>query len=418
MRSAATKPLHAFSAYGVELEYMIVDRNTLDVHPMADALLWDGWGSPVCELTRDRLGWSNELTLHVIELKNLAPEPDLARLVEDFQAEVREINRRLADREAQLMPTGMHPWMDPARQCHLWPHEHAEIYQAYDHVFDCCHQGFANIQSAHLNLPFADDREFARLHAAIRLLLPLLPALAASSPLAWGGPTGFLDTRLEAYLTHQARVPQTLGLVIPDTITGMNEYRDRILTPMYEAVAPLDPAGTLRHEWLNARGVIPRFERMALEIRLMDMQEYPGADLAVCATVAAAVQRLYRAGESPAALQAQQDYPTEGLAEMLRAAAHDADRMPIRDPAYLALLDMPPAQCTAGEAWRHLIDAWWREEPGQRQAWGKPLDVILEHGPLARRILRAVGAECPRSLQETVYWSLCDCLDKGYSFVW
>ena len=34
-----------------------------------------------------------------------------------------------------------------------------------------------------LNLPFSSDEEFGRLHAAIRLLLPLLPALAASSPL-------------------------------------------------------------------------------------------------------------------------------------------------------------------------------------------------------------------------------------------
>ncbi|MCP5277644.1 MAG: glutamate--cysteine ligase [Thiobacillus sp.] len=412
------RPLHAFSAFGVELEYMIVDRDTLSVHPMADALLRDGWGSPVTELSRDRLGWSNKLTLHLIEIKNLAPEPDLESLVSDFQAEVREINHRLTSREAQLMPTGMHPWMDPSRECRLWPHKHAEIYQAYDRIFDCHHQGFANIQSLQLNLPFADDREFARLHAAVRLLLPLLPALAASSPLAWGGPTGFLDTRLEAYLTHQGRVPETMGMIIPDTIASPGEYRDLILGPMYQALAPLDPAGTLRHEWLNARGVIPRFDRMALEIRLMDMQEHPGADLAVCAAVAAAARRLFRAGEDPAVFKAQQDYPTETLAEMLRAAARDADRMKITDPAYLALLDMPPATCTAGETWRHLMEAWWREEPTQRQAWGQPLDVILEHGPLARRILRAVGAECPRSLQETVYWSLCDCLDKGYSFVW
>jgi hypothetical protein len=187
---------------------------------------------------------------------------------------------------------------------------------------------------------------------------------------------------------------------------------------MYQATRHLDPAGILRHEWLNARGVIPRFDRMALEIRLMDMQEYPGADLAVCAAVAAVVKRLYLAGEDPAMLKAQQGYPTVALAEMLRAATRDADQLLIQDPAYLTLLNMPPAPCTAGEAWRHLIEAWWKEDPAQRHAWGKPLGVILEHGPLARRILRAVGAECPRSLQETVYWSLCDCLDKGYSFVW
>ena len=37
MTSRLTLP--AFSAYGIELEYMIVDRETLDVQPIADRLL-------------------------------------------------------------------------------------------------------------------------------------------------------------------------------------------------------------------------------------------------------------------------------------------------------------------------------------------------------------------------------------------
>lgn len=420
MNPMHAQPLHAFSACGVELEYMIVDRQTLSVRPIADALLRDGWGTVVNELYRDHMAWSNELTLHLIEIKNLSPEADLVALAADFQAEVREINHRLASRDAQLMPTGMHPWMEPARECHLWPHGHADVYQTYERIFGCHHQGFANVQSMHLNLPFADDVEFARLHAAARLLLPILPALTASSPFAWGGPTGFLDTRLEVYLTHQARVPPTLGKVIPDTLSGQDEYRDLVLEPMYRAMAPLDPEGILRHEWLNARGVVPRFERMALEIRLMDVQEYPGADLAVAAAVNAAAQRLYRAGESMggAGLAAQQAYPTERLAEMLRACGRDADQMSIRDSTYLALLGLPPLHCSAGEAWRQLIEDWWTREPTQRETWGTPLGVILDKGPLARRILRATGLECPRPRLETIYWSLCDCLERGYPFVW
>jgi hypothetical protein len=27
-----------------------------------------------------------------------------------------------------------------------------------------------------------------------------------------------------------------------------------VLAPMYAEIAPYDPAGTLRHEWLNSRG--------------------------------------------------------------------------------------------------------------------------------------------------------------------
>ncbi|MBI4756773.1 MAG: glutamate--cysteine ligase [Betaproteobacteria bacterium] len=412
------KPRRAFSGYGVELEYMIVDRLTLAVRPMADALLRDARGRVVNELPRGRLGWSNELTAHLVEIKNLGPAPDLAPLAADFQAEVRAINRRLESSGARLMPTGMHPWMDPARECRLWSHGHADIYRAYDRIFGCRQQGFANIQSVHLNLPFADDAEFARLHAAVRLLLPLLPALAASSPIARGSATGQMDSRLDAYLTHQARVPATQGRVIPDTVSSQAEYREGVLEPMYRAIAPLDPEGTLRHEWLNARGAIPRFERMALEIRLLDMQEHPGADLAVAAAVAAAAHRLYRAGEGGggAGLAAQQAWPTETLAALLRACLRDADETPVEDPAYLGLLGLPAAPCRAGEVWRRLIEDGWAREPAPRPAWSEALGVILERGPLARRILRAAGPQCPRARQEEIYRSLCDCLDRGCPF--
>jgi carboxylate-amine ligase len=420
METAHDAPLHAFSAYGVELEYMIVDRESLSVRAIADHLLRDSWGTVVNEVRRDGMAWSNELTQHLVEIKNPSPAVDLVALAQAFQGEVHEINHRLASRDARLMPTGMHPWMDPARECHLWPHGHAAIYRAYERIFGCHHLGFANIQAMHLNLPFADDAEFARLHAAVRLLLPILPALTASSPIAWGGPTGFLDARLEAYLTHQERVPESQGMVVPDTYSSRAEYQELVLKPMYRAIAPLDPEGLLQHEWLNARGAIPRFERMALEIRLMDMQEHPGADLAVAAAVAAAVQRLYSAGEShgSAALAMQQAYPTAHLAELLRGCQRDGDRMAVRDGTYLALLGLPPTPCSSGEVWRQLIEDWWLREPAQRQAWGAALDVILEHGPLARRILRAVGLECRRHRQEAVYWSLCDCLDKSIPFIW
>ena len=40
-----TTSLHLFQAFGVELEYMIVDRDTLNVKPIADELLKDVLGA-------------------------------------------------------------------------------------------------------------------------------------------------------------------------------------------------------------------------------------------------------------------------------------------------------------------------------------------------------------------------------------
>ncbi len=399
--------LHAFAGYGIELEYMIVDRETLSVLPLADRLL-----GPEGDVERGRLGWSNEIVLHLIELKNARPDPALEPLPAAFQAEIQAVNRLLEPMGARLMPAAMHPWMDPRTETRLWPHDNAMIYQAYDRIFDCRRHGQANLQSMHLNLPFAGDAEFARLHAAIRLMLPIIPALAASSPIAEGRPGGFMDFRMESYRTAVQRVPSAIGQVIPDTVPSRAEYETKVLAPLYRDIAPFDPDGILRHEWLNARGAIPRFERDAIEIRVIDVQECPQADLAIAAAITAAVKAIYAARWSP--LPPQQAMDTDALAAILHACIRDAELAVIDHAGYLELLGFPDRQCRAGELWRHLIEA---TELNVSPHWREPLRVMLDRGPLARRILRATGPDCSRARLHEVYGELCACLEAGRMFV-
>lgn len=407
--------LSSFAGYGVELEYMIVDRNTLMVMPVADELLRRAAGNHVAEVQRGTAAWSNELVLHVVELKNPSPVASIESLPDVFQAEIGAINRLLEPLGARLMASAMHPWMDPRTETRLWPHQHADIFQAYDRIFDCKRHGWANLQSMHLNLPFASDNEFARLHAAIRLLLPLLPALAASSPIADGKYSGFLDFRMENYRSHEIKIPSLLGQVIPDTVMSRTDYKTRIFVSMYRDIAPYDPQGMLRHEWLNARGVIPRFERNALEIRVIDMQECPQADLAIAAATVAAVRALYDAQSAP--LAAQQAFDTGTLAEIMLACIRDAELAVIDNVEYLQLLGYPDRRCEAGELWRHLVEVMWRNHPELRSTWQDALDVILQRGPLARRIKQAVGEDFARAHLQDIYRELCDCLAEGRMFV-
>ncbi|HQS82051.1 MAG TPA: glutamate-cysteine ligase family protein [Thiobacillus sp.] len=409
----AAAALHAFAGYGIELEYMIVDRQTLAVMPIADALLQAAAGGQiVSSVDRGKFGWSNEIVLHLVEIKNEHPDPALEPLVAGFQAEVKQVNRLLHPLGARLMPGAMHPWMDPAAEMRLWPHDNAPIFQAYDRIFDCRQHGQANLQSMHLNLPFANDAEFARLHAAVRLLLPILPALAASSPFADGAPGGALDRRMEAYRTAVGRVPSVIGQVIPDTLNSRAEYAAQVLDPMYRDIAPLDPEGVLRHEWLNARGAIPRFERNAIEIRVIDVQECPQADLAIAAAATAVIRALYDDKWSTLAMQ--QAFGTDALANILLACIRDADQAVIDDAGYLRLLGLSDRQYRAGELWRHLIN---RTALNRSTFWVETLRVMLEHGPLARRILRAVGPACSKDRSHAVYVELCDCLEAGKLFV-
>ncbi|HEY0847283.1 MAG TPA: glutamate-cysteine ligase family protein [Noviherbaspirillum sp.] len=407
-------PLSAFSGYGIELEYMIVDRHTLSVLPVADRLLHEEAGRKTNDVVRGRLGWSNELVLHVIEVKNVRPFPSLAGLGAAFHAEIRHINRTLERHHARLLPTAMHPWMDPQSETRLWPHDNDAIYRAYDRIFDSRSHGWANLQSMHVNLPFADDDEFARLHAAIRLVLPILPALAASSPIADGRDTGWADYRMHTY-THNAKsIPSITGMVVPETVTSRAAYAQRILAPMYHAIAPHDPERVLQQEWLNSRGAIARFDRNAIEIRVIDTQECPQADIAVATAAIGLARMLYEAGGEQ--LVAQQEMPTTALAKILQACIREAEQADIGDARYLRLLGYPGERCRAGDLWHDLIARLASNNDDMADECASAWRVMLEHGPLARRILRAVGSDYSPKRLRAVYGALADCAQEGRLF--
>jgi gamma-glutamyl:cysteine ligase YbdK (ATP-grasp superfamily) len=397
----------AFTGAGIELEYMIVDRDTLDVRPIAERLLASFAGHETADVERGPMGWSNELVRHVVEVKNRAPVPMLAPLIARFQDEIRAADALLAEYDARLMPTAMHPWMDPVRETWLWD---GEIYRTYDRIYDCRAHGWANLQSMHVNLPFAGDGEFARLHAAIRLILPLLPALAASSPIADGQPTGLLDFRLDAYRNNCRITPSVGGRVVPETVETEAEYDAKVLRPMYDEIARHDRDGVLAHEWLNSRGAIARFDRSAIEIRVIDTQECPQVDLAIAAATRAVVHTLY--DERYAPLDEQQAVATETLEAVLLATMRDADLAVIDDPDYLHALGMPAQRSAARDIWIPLL-----QEASNGNAWWQPVvEVIVREGPLARRILRATGTSPDRACLRQVYGALCQCLHDGRMF--
>jgi gamma-glutamyl:cysteine ligase YbdK (ATP-grasp superfamily) len=413
--AAAAEPLHLFDALGIEIEYMLVDRETLAVKPETDRVLAKLAGEVVSEVETGELAWSNELVLHVIELKSNGPTSDVDGLLPAFERDVRRINAILEPMGGRLMPTAMHPWMDPAAETRLWPHEHSPIYAALDRIFGCQGHGWSNLQALHLNLPFAGDEEFGRLHAAIRLVLPLLPALAASSPIVEGRFTHSLDNRLEFYRGNSRKIPSICGAVVPEPVFTRHDYERRIFEPMYRDVAPHDPEGVLADEFLNARGAIPRFGRGSIEIRVIDVQECPRADLAIAVAVEGVVKLL--AEERWCSLEDQQSWGVEPLAAIFRRTVAQADQAVIHDRDYLEALGVTDhAAMRAGELWRHLVAEDWMGFAAPDETWRDTLEQMLDLGPLARRIRGALGPEPEREELHEVYARLCDCLQEGVLF--
>jgi len=398
--------LGLFEAYGVEIEMMIVDAETLDVKPICDELISEVAGEPASEIELDDIAWSNELTLHVLELKTNGPAASLAGLAERFHQNVLAASRTLEGLGARLMPGAMHPWMDPATETHLWPHEYTNVYHAFDRIFGCSGHGWANLQSTHLNLPFASDEEFWRLHAAIRIVLPLIPALAASSPFQDGKVGGALDGRLVAYRQNARRVPSVAGQVVPEIGTSREQYEREILQRIYRDLEPHDPDGVLRHEWVNARGAIARFDRGAIEVRVIDTQECPTADLAVVAAVAGLIRSLAVGRLSDRDLGA--DPATETLAGLLDRTIVLGDQAFVTEPTVLNVLGVSGDSLPLGRIWSTLLDADPPDDPAGE--WTDALQTILREGPLARRMLALAGSAPARADLRRIAETMCACL--------
>lgn len=400
-----------FSRFGVELEYMIVDAQSHNIVPVADELLKLAAGEIVEDFIHGSIGLCNELALHVIEMRNHTPVQTLQGLAQQFQDEVFFINELLSLRGWQLMPTAMHPWMSPHTETRLWPHGNRDIYEAFNSVFDCRGHGWSNLQSTHLNIAFSGDEEFARLHSAIRLLLPLLPALAASSPYCDGIRGSHMDMRLHHYRGNCARIPSVTGHVIPEPVSSHAEYNEVIFQPMYAAIAPLDPSGILQDEWLNARGAITRFDRGSIEIRVLDIQECPKQDLAIVECTIAILKQLVAHGN----LEKQLNVATEELKSVLLATMNTGSVTPIRSRALLdALGYLPNDTPTARDLWHHLISLL--PEDTHSADWREGVAFILENGTLAERLTRRLGTNPTQQVLHSVYRRLAENLAKGERF--
>ena len=411
--------------FGVEMEFMIVDRDTLNVLPRADVPLGkDKDGNQLSDIEYDDIGLSNELVSHVLEFKCAHPKSTFDGLGKRFFHEIRRANKKLEKINAMLLPSACHPFMDPA-EMKLWPYDCLDIYQTYDRIFNCKGHGWANLQSTHLNLSFDGDEEFGELHAAIRLLLPLIPAIAASSPYLDGKYTGYRDARIEVYRHNQDKVPEITGQVIPEQAYSYDEYNKMIFDKVQKAIAPYDTEHLLNHFFLNSRGAIARFDRGAIEIRLVDIQECPNADIAIAeleiATLKAIVNGKFAGSSNAAGISEAansvphtlkeyreflRNFDTTRLAELLNKTVKDAEDATIDWPEYLAVFGMS-GTCTAGNLWKHIYSVVKNDLTDVSQS---VMTQMLERGTLSSALYNALGDDPTHEVFVSEYKKLADCL--------
>lgn len=401
------KPFGLFEVAGIELEYMVVERDTLRASPTVDLLFKDVTGRITGDVERGDVEWSNELVAHVVEMKTALPTPEIPAFREKFAAEVRTINALLAKRGLMLLPTAAHPLFDPFTETVLWTHEYNDVYELYNRIFDCRGHGWSNLQSVHINLPFANDIEFGKLHTAIRLLLPIIPALSASSPILDGKPTGYMDSRMDAYLHHQERLPQLMGSLIPEAVLTEEEYYREIFGPIGKALAPFDEKGIMDHQFANSRGAIARFDRGAIEIRVVDIQECPAADLAIAELINETLKALVDGRWVSNYLQ--RAWHHNDLLALFKEVIRNAGDTVITNGDFLLMFGLHRKEATASELWGHILE---EVGAGISKDGRARINHVLNHGCLAKRILARTGPVPDRERIIAVYKELAQCLQE------
>jgi carboxylate-amine ligase len=277
---------------GPEHEFSVVNGNLAPL-PLVDKIIKDFCGRTVNFVEQLDFSFGKELQLHVMELKANEPFSSPAVFEETMQNAVMKISDFLEKKcGAHLLGTGMHPLLQ-LDDTGVWTHRHRKIYAEYGRIFNLKQHGWLNIQSFHLNLSYANEMEALQLHNFLAELCAYLPAVAASSPIYEASVGSDVDNRLVFYKANQREVPSIVGDVVPEPVSSLSQYKKEIIGKYSQDLARAGAGkAILFKEWVNSRGVIFRFDRKALEVRVMDEQECIKSDVALSCFVRASIRGL------------------------------------------------------------------------------------------------------------------------------
>jgi len=277
---------------GPEHEFSLVNENLRPL-PIVDTVIKELNGRIVNYVRLKSFTFGKELQSHVAEFKANVPFHSPVTFEENMQGAVLEIVDFLERKhDAQFLGTGMHPLLR-LEEAKVWSHRDRKIYEALSRIFNFYQHGWLNLQAFQLNLSYGNEKEAIQLHNALANLLPYIPAISASSPVYESKISEYTNSRLHFYRINQKEIPSMTGDIIPEYVSSFEEYRQSIINKYTENLQKLDaPELLLNKEWLNSRGAVFRFDRKAIEIRIMDEQECIKADVALSCFIRASLRGM------------------------------------------------------------------------------------------------------------------------------
>jgi gamma-glutamyl:cysteine ligase YbdK (ATP-grasp superfamily) len=390
------------TAFGPEHEFSLVDAD-LKPLPITDRVIKDFHGRIVNFVEQTGFTFGKELQLHVMELKANEPFKSPQHFEETMQDGIKMLSSFLDKYDASLLGTGMHPLLK-LDETGIWPHRHRKIYEEYGKIFNLKQHGWLNIQSFHLNLPYSDEEDGVQLHNQLAGLCAYLPAIAASSPIYEGKTGAYVDNRLWFYRNNQAEIPSVVGDVVPEYVASFNQYRENVIGKYSQDLAKAGAEKTLLHkEWVNSRGVIFRFDRKALEVRMLDEQECVKSDVALSCFIRAVLRGLM---EQQAEL-----LPHDALVSDFNSTVSDG----------LDGMVLHPEGKTAREVCRFLFELASENATEDEKKYLWLIKKRIEEGSLSNLIREKVKRKAEKTNFEeairSVYSKLINCLINNQPFL-
>jgi gamma-glutamyl:cysteine ligase YbdK (ATP-grasp superfamily) len=393
VRHSTYKPLEVL---GPEHELSIVDAE-MKALPISDKVIKDYGGKIVNFVELPGFTFGKELQLHVMELKANNPFKSPVQFEETMQKGVETLNNFLSEKfHASLLGTGMHPLLR-LEETGIWSHRHRKIYDAMGKIFNLKQHGWLNIQSFHLNLPYGTEENGVAMHNLLANLCAYLPALAASSPIFEGTGGSSVDNRLCFYRVNQREVPTITGDVVPEYVSSFEMYKDKVIGQYSRDLTKAGADSSLLFkEWVNSRGVIFRFDRKALEVRVMDEQECIKSDVALSCYVRAALRGLLACKQ-----------------ELLPHALLVGDFNTIVAKGLDARVQHPQGP-TARQVCRHFYDVAWANAEEEEKKFLPLVKSRIDNGSLSEIIRAHVIRKAQRTdfkeATASVYSTLIKCL--------
>jgi carboxylate-amine ligase len=292
-------PYKPQEAIGPEHEFSIVDEQMSPL-PIADKVIKDWLGKITESVYMPRYSFGKENVLHQMEIRARKP----FRSPETFEETMHNAVLTLLDflerrHHAQLLGTGMHPLLT-IEETGLWNHgENLKTMQELDKIFNLKYQGWLNIQSFQLNIPYYNEAWGVALYNYLTHLCAYLPAISASSPICESKISPNVDGRLYYYGNNTKKIPSIAGEIVPEYITSFEQFRREVVaTYLQDLSRQRVGERLLRAEWLNQRVVVFKFFRDAIELRVMDEQDCIKSDVALSCFIQATVRGLIARNEA------------------------------------------------------------------------------------------------------------------------